>query len=101
MNSLSNSHYGLTPASWIMRFAPLVTSAVVAAVDRLAETVKAGASVLLGVDPDGLTGLGRAHARRLLEAGSGEGWGLCMVPWSTLRRFSLSSQRRRYSTTDG
>ena len=44
----------VTSGSYSSRFAPLVTSAVVAAVDRLAETVRAGASVLLGVDPAGL-----------------------------------------------
>ncbi|GAA4787452.1 molybdopterin-dependent oxidoreductase [Actinomycetospora chlora] len=44
----------VTSGSYSSRFAPLVTSAVIAAVDRLAETVRAGASVLLDVAPDGL-----------------------------------------------
>ncbi|WP_328309450.1 xanthine dehydrogenase family protein molybdopterin-binding subunit [Actinomycetospora sp. NBC_00405] len=50
----ASTPWTVTSGSYSSRFAPLVTSAVVAAVDRLAETVRAGASVLLGVDPAGL-----------------------------------------------
>ncbi|MDD7968985.1 xanthine dehydrogenase family protein molybdopterin-binding subunit [Actinomycetospora lemnae] len=50
----ASTPWTVTSGSYSSRFAPLVTSAVVAAVDRLAETARAGASVLLGVAPDGL-----------------------------------------------
>ena len=42
----------VTSGSYSSRFAPLVTSAVVAAVDRIAEIVRGAATVLLELDPD-------------------------------------------------
>ncbi|MEJ2860787.1 xanthine dehydrogenase family protein molybdopterin-binding subunit [Actinomycetospora flava] len=50
----ASTPWTVTSGSYSSRFAPLVTSAVVAAVDRLAETVRAGASVLLGVSAEDL-----------------------------------------------
>lgn len=50
----ASTPWTVTSGSYSSRFAPLVTSAVVAAVDRLADTVRAGASVLLGTDAAGL-----------------------------------------------
>jgi 2-furoyl-CoA dehydrogenase large subunit len=44
----------VTSGSYSSRFAPLVTSAVVAAADRIAATVRAAGSVLLAVSPDEL-----------------------------------------------
>ncbi len=44
----------VTSGSYSSRFAPLVTSAVVEAADRIAATVRAAASVLLGVPADEL-----------------------------------------------
>ena len=41
----------VTSGSYSSRFAPLVTSAVIAAVDRLAESVRGAATVLLGLEP--------------------------------------------------
>jgi 2-furoyl-CoA dehydrogenase large subunit len=42
----------VTSGSYSSRFAPLVTSAVVGACDRIAATLRAAGSVLLDVDPD-------------------------------------------------
>ncbi len=44
----------VTSGSYSSRFAPLVTSAVVEAADRIAATVRAAASVMLGSPADGL-----------------------------------------------
>jgi 2-furoyl-CoA dehydrogenase large subunit len=41
----------VTSGSYSSRFAPLVTSAVIVAVDRLAESVRGAATVLLGLEP--------------------------------------------------
>jgi 2-furoyl-CoA dehydrogenase large subunit len=46
----ASTPWTVTSGSYSSRFAPLVTSAVVAAVDRLAETIRAAATVLLGLD---------------------------------------------------
>lgn len=44
----------ITTGSYSSRFAPLLTSALIQATDRLAETVRAAASVLLQAGPEGL-----------------------------------------------
>lgn len=44
----------VTSGSYSSRFAPLVTSAVVQACDRIADTIRAAASTLLDTDPDDL-----------------------------------------------
>jgi len=48
----ASTPWTVTSGSYSSRFAPLVTSAVIAAVDRIAETVRGAATVLLGLDPD-------------------------------------------------
>ncbi len=47
----------VTSGSYSSRFAPLVTSAVIAAVDRLAESVRGAATVMLGLEPGAAAGL--------------------------------------------
>src|SRR4051794_8513471 len=44
----------VTTGSYSSRFAPLVTSAVIEGCDRIARTIRAAGSVLLGTDPDEL-----------------------------------------------
>jgi 2-furoyl-CoA dehydrogenase large subunit len=44
----------ISSGSYSSRFAPLLTSALLEAADRIAETIKVAASVLLQVDPDSL-----------------------------------------------
>ncbi|MET7995395.1 xanthine dehydrogenase family protein molybdopterin-binding subunit [Amycolatopsis sp. NPDC005232] len=44
----------ITSGSYSSRFAPLLTSALVAAADKIAETIRAAAGVLLDTDPAGL-----------------------------------------------
>jgi 2-furoyl-CoA dehydrogenase large subunit len=44
----------VSSGSYSSRFAPLTTSALVEAADRVAATIRAAAGVLLGADPDGL-----------------------------------------------
>ncbi|MGY1590943.1 xanthine dehydrogenase family protein molybdopterin-binding subunit [Geodermatophilus sp. SYSU D00708] len=44
----------VTTGSYSSRFAPLVTSAVIEGCDRIARTIRAAASVLLGAEPDEL-----------------------------------------------
>jgi len=46
----ASTPWTVTSGSYSSRFAPLVTSAVVAAVDRIAETVRGAATVLLDLD---------------------------------------------------
>jgi 2-furoyl-CoA dehydrogenase large subunit len=50
----STTPWTVTSGSYSSRFAPLVTSAVVEAADRIATTVRAAASVLLGLPPEEL-----------------------------------------------
>src|SRR5437763_9816547 len=44
----------ITSGSYSSRFAPLLTSALVAAADKIARTVRVAGGVLLGADPDEL-----------------------------------------------
>ncbi|HEV7824938.1 MAG TPA: xanthine dehydrogenase family protein molybdopterin-binding subunit [Mycobacteriales bacterium] len=54
----------VTSGSYSSRFAPLVTSAVLEATDRVAETIRAAAAVLLDADPEDLElAGGQVHVR--------------------------------------
>jgi len=50
----SSTPWTISSGSYSSRFAPLLTSALLEAADRIAETIKVAGSVLLQVDPDSL-----------------------------------------------
>jgi 2-furoyl-CoA dehydrogenase large subunit len=50
----ASTPWTISSGSYSSRFAPLLTSALLEAADRIAETIKVAASVLLQVDPDSL-----------------------------------------------
>jgi 2-furoyl-CoA dehydrogenase large subunit len=61
----------ITSGSYSSRFAPLLTSALVAAADRVAETIRVAAGVILGADPadlelaEGMVRHGADHQRQV------------------------------------